>query len=262
MPNDPTHPEESDWRNRLLRTRRRRVVVETFAWALVIGLAALVLYPVYLLGAEAVDRNKEAERLKQLAQATINYTEENNNVMPSVVCDRDGKRLLSWRVTILPRIGQEKLYREFRLDEPWDGPNNSRLIPLMPKVYAHPHDPDGAARGLTHYRAFTGPHTPFPDPVAPFPPGRSPCRYPGNFYDGTSTTILIVDAAEAVPWTQPDEFPYDPDKPLPKLGGRFRGGFSAATADGEVHFVKTSTEEKTLRKAIKIDDGDGPSSDW
>src|SRR5258705_440975 len=33
---------------------------------------------------------------------------------------RFGRALLSWRVAILPFLGQELLYREFRLDEAWD----------------------------------------------------------------------------------------------------------------------------------------------
>jgi hypothetical protein len=42
---------------------------------------------------------------------------------------------LSWRVHLLPYLGESKLYQKFKFDEPWDGPNNSKLIAEMPAVY-------------------------------------------------------------------------------------------------------------------------------
>ena len=33
-----------------------------------------------------------------------------------------------------------------------------------------------------------------------------------------------VEAAKAVPWTKPEDVPYDPKGPLPKLGGLFKDG--------------------------------------
>ncbi|MGD0656192.1 MAG: hypothetical protein ABSA16_17795 [Thermoguttaceae bacterium] len=34
--------------------------------------------------------------------------------------------------------------------------------------------------------------------------------------------------------------PYDPDKPLPELGGYFEDGFCVGMADGAVHFFSTT----------------------
>ena len=42
--------------------------------------------------------------------------------------------LLSWRVAILPFIGEQNLYNRFRLDQPWDSPHNIALLPLMPAL--------------------------------------------------------------------------------------------------------------------------------
>jgi hypothetical protein len=41
---------------------------------------------------------------------------------------------------------------------------------------------------------------------------------------------MVVEAAEAVPWTKPADLPYDPKQPLPKLGGMFKDVFNAAFA--------------------------------
>src|SRR5262249_5899033 len=37
---------------------------------------------------------------------------------------KEGKALLSWRVTLLPYLEQQNLFNQFHLDEPWDSPHN------------------------------------------------------------------------------------------------------------------------------------------
>src|SRR5262249_1571174 len=68
--------------------------------------------------------------------------------------------------------------------------------------------------------------------------------------DPLGDTILIVEAANAVPWPKPEELDFDSAKPLPKLGGQFADGFYAAFADGQVRFIKKDTDEKLLRAWI------------
>ena len=74
--------------------------------------------------------------------------------------------------------------------------------------------------------------------------------------DGTSNTIAIVEAREAVPWTKPVDLSYDDKKPLPKLGGLFDDGFHAVIADGSVRFFTPKLTERTLRSAITRDGGE------
>jgi hypothetical protein len=63
-------------------------------------------------------------------------------------------------------------------------------------------------------------------------------------------TLLVVEAAEAVPWTEPEGLLYDPDQPLPPLGGAFKDGFHALFADGSVRFIPHTTDEQTIRAYI------------
>jgi hypothetical protein len=65
-----------------------------------------------------------------------------------------------------------------------------------------------------------------------------------------ANTLLVVEAAEAVPWTMPEALPYDPDKPLPSLGGTIEGGFFAVFADGSVRFIGHDADEQTIRAYI------------
>ena len=83
------------------------------------------------------------------------------------------------------------------------------------------------------------------------------CRVPdmrsatiADISDGTSKTLLVVEGAGPVPWTKPEELPFDPDKPLPKMGGQFDDIFIGAMADGSVRIFPMTIPEKTLRALI------------
>jgi hypothetical protein len=155
---------------------------------------------------------------------------------PAVVYGEEGKPLYSWRVLILPYIEQNDLFQEFHLNEPWDSPHNIRLLEKMPATYA---PPAGKAWKVPQYHTvchvFVGRGAAFE--------GREGLRFPRDFTDGTSDTLLVVEAGKPVPWTKPEELAYDPDGPLPDLRGLFRDGFRAAMGDGSVCFVRRGTSE-------------------
>jgi hypothetical protein len=138
------------------------------------------------------------------------------------------------------------------LNEPWDSKHNKKLLAKMPRVFALPGSK--AKPGETYIQAFAGKDA--------FFEGKRGLRMPAAFRDGLSNTIMFVEAAKAVPWTKPEDLPYDAKKPLPKLGGHFSGGFLVAMCDGSVRFVKNSVTKKTLRNAITRNDGEPLGPDW
>lgn len=73
--------------------------------------------------------------------------------------------------------------------------------------------------------------------------------------DGTSNTIMYVEAKRAVPWTKPEDIPYDPKGELPDLGGYFPDGFNATFGDGSVRFFSKDVDPLELHKMIQISDG-------
>ena len=83
-----------------------------------------------------------------------------------------------------------------------------------------------------------------------------------DFRDGTINTFLIVESAQAVPWTKPEDIAYDASRPLPQLG-IFTDGFNAALADGSVHwFNRAKLTDQTLRAAITPAGNEPLGFDW
>jgi hypothetical protein len=154
-------------------------------------------------------------------------------------------------VLVLPYLERDGwiepgLFKQFKLDEPWDSSHNFRLLARMPKVYALPKGVR-AEPFTTLYQVFTGPRTAF-EGVKGVPMA--------EFTDGTSNTFLVVEAATAVPWTKPDDLPYHPAKPLPALGATFQGYFHASFADGSVRLLRKDTPDATLRAMITRNGGE------
>ncbi len=193
---------------------------------------------------EDADRERSVENLKRLMLAMHSYHDVNNHFPPAAIQDNDGKALLSWRVLVLPYVDQDELFKEFKLDEPWDSENNKKLLAKMPKIYAPPRGKH--KEHSTVYQVFAGKGTVFENTQG--------ARI-ADITDGTSNTIAIVEAAEAVPWTKPADLAYDPEKPLPKMGGMFKDVFHAAFCDGAVHTLKLKFDEQTMRLAINPSDG-------
>ncbi len=208
----------------------------------------------------SAQRGRSVDSLKQVGLAMHNYHAVKNR-FPADVLTKDGKPLLSWRVAILPQLGHQALYNEFHQDEPWDSPHNKALVERMPEVFAVPEAP--GEPGTTYYRGFSGEHA-FLDPKVPEGVGIQ------MITDGTSNTIAVVEAREAVPWTKPDsDIPFggDPTKLdaiqalRRELGGHIPGGFHALFFDGSVHFIKDSVNLIVLRALITRDSGEVISSD-
>ena len=194
----------------------------------------------------ARDRMTSMNNLKQIALAMHNFHSTFNKLPAQAIFSKDGKPLLSWRVLILPYIEQEKLYQAFRLNEPWDSEHNKKLLAQMPEIFAPP-GIKTKEKYTTFYRVFVGPGAIFE--------GNKGINLL-DIKDGTFSTVLAVEAGQAVPWTRPDELPFDPKKALPKLGGIFNGDFNVLLADGAVRFVRKPFNEEVFRAMITRSGGE------
>jgi hypothetical protein len=195
---------------------------------------------------------QEAEKnFRRVAQALIDHAKENGDIMtPQAIYDRKtGKPLLSWRVAILPQLGEADLYKQIHLDEPWNSPHNRRFWSRMPAAYELPGLPSSG--GMTASQVFTGPETPFN--------GREGRKYPGGFSDGTSNTVLIAEAAVPVNWMRPEDLDMkkvDPDDIWASLGNRTGKGTLFGVADGSTRFLSPTFANWKLKGVITPDASD------
>jgi len=185
-----------------------------------------------------------SSNLRQIAIGMHNY-HDNYKSLP--LAGSNDKRLgigLSWRVRILPHIEQRPLYDRFDLDRPWDSPHNKALIAEMPPIFKAPGFTrnDGKTVYLGVAGAAPGKTRDWRERTTAFDHSGLGKNY-GDFLDGMSNAILIVEAdpTEAVIWTKPDDWEFDPQSPRHGLGSLRKFGFVAAFGDGKVGIVPNST---------------------
>jgi hypothetical protein len=203
---------------------------------LVIILVALLL-PAISAARDAARRNGSINQMRQLAIGMVNH-ESATGRFPAAGADSNGKRPnLSWRVHILPHIDESSLYEQFHLDEPWDSDHNRALVSSMPPFF----QPPGfdLEPGMTVYLAATGPSMAFQ--------GDAPKV--SDFRDGASNTILLVEVSpeNAVVWTKPDDFEFDPAASMDTLNVRPGGSFLAAFADSHVEPLNIAADPADVK---------------
>ncbi len=215
--------------------------------AVAVGVALLL--PAVQQAREAARRSQAKNNLKQIGLAMHNYHDLNKAFPPAANVDKKDKKLLSWRVHILPYIDQAALYNQFHLDEPWDSEHNKQFIKQIPQVYVQPTHADVAKDGKTVYLVPTGKGMAFE--------GNEGLKIQ-NFTDGTSNTILAVEARRdaAVIWTKPDDLAVDLKNPLKNLNSALVGGFHVLMCDGSVRFISDNIDVNTLKALFTRGDGE------
>jgi prepilin-type processing-associated H-X9-DG protein len=207
------------------------------------------------------------QNLLKIGLALHSHHDEAGSFPKAAIADSQGRPGLSWRVAILPFLGERELYARFKLDEPWDSPHNKSLLADMPAVYTCATAPRGEP-GFTHYRAFIG-HGAFLEPAYDrrlekvwWVGDDGTKHYAGEprggltiaaFTDGPSNTLMVVEAKQSVPWTKPDELPFEPDGPVDPLfgaGSSHRGGFNVVFADASVWFLPNTIAPGLFRALI------------
>lgn len=195
--------------------------------------------------------------LKQIGLALHNYHDTYKSFPPAFVVGPDGKPWHSWRVLILPFLEEEPLWKKYRLDEPWNGPNNSKLLKERPVAFACRSFDSGpwVAKTDTTYVAVVGAETVWPGassiPVA-------------DVADGLSNTVFVVEVRDAgIAWLAPDDLSLE-EAILPPRGVKGRrvssihftegdpehGGVNVLFGDGTVRFVNSEIAPETWKALL------------
>jgi Protein of unknown function (DUF1559) len=201
----------------------------------------------------AAGQGSSVEDLRAIGQALLRYRDANGAFPPSALTSPDGKVLLSWRVLLLPYLGQGALYQRFDLTKPWDDPTNQPLLQSIPAVFR--------GRGAktttnTAYVGVAGGKQLFQNASAKLDGGMTL----NAVSDGATMTIAVGPAGSAVnqPWTAPGDIDLQTGSTLGDSRG-FAGIGGKATPmlflDGSVRTIPNSTDALTVHSWSTIAGG-------
>jgi len=182
------------------------------------------------------------KNLKYASLGMLNY-ESANRVFPP---GRTDATLLSWRVHILPYVGQKVLYDKFHLDEPWDSPHNQSLIEFMPEVYRDKYDSPSQTKTRLQVCVGLGAAYASLDKQVKL----------SSIRDGlaNSVSILRLPQSRAVTWTKPEDFLLDLEDAaclnvLQEILDELPA-MQVATFDAGVHRLSTGITPKDFRSLL------------
>jgi hypothetical protein len=214
----------------------------------------------------AMDRGCKAN-LRAIGLALQSYHASYGCYPPAYTTDVSGRPMHSWRALILPYAGEDALFQNYRLDEPWDGPNNSRLAGRMPAIFGCPAH---SRPGYANYAVVVGPRTVFPGPscvslsqisdpraslVVELGDGGIPWLEPRD---------LTVPAFKAMDWNQYDQYVASAEKDLIDLRRQGLAGDNQHAEGANFLFSPVQVESwrlydrdgVTIRAMLTIDGGE------
>jgi hypothetical protein len=190
-----------------------------------------------------------SNNMKCIALALNEYHKANGCFPPAYIADKNGRRMHSWRVLILPYI-DKAYYERYDFDEPWDAPNNRSLQSFSSPRHRLPLD------------WFICPDDNHPVPGKPVCANYLAVVGPGSAWRGQQSmtlkdcqpadqSILLVEVADSdIVWTEPRDYEAGVDSSphswtiSSKHGPKEEffyvtpfGGANVALVDGGVHFV-------------------------
>lgn len=225
--------------------------------ALTLGVLAMIIAAAggtLLVSSSGLRNNNQTQRLsrskanmQQIVVALQAYHGANGSFPPPYSVDANGNPLHSWRVLLLPYLGQEgaQIYGELKLEEPWDSEHNLTVAAAMPQIYRSPAEPTNVYSNVSSYFVVVGPQTMFPGP------GKSAGT--NDAVDPPSETLLVV---ESTPknriWTEPVEFDVSRMRfelntfAGSDISGPHPGGVVVGLADGSAYFLPEDTPPESF----------------
>lgn len=213
--------------------------------------------PAYEMAIEAGRRSRCSDRLTRITLAMLLYECDHGTLPPAFTADKEGNPLHSWRVLLLPYLGQQELYGKIRLDEPWDSEHNRQFHNEAVDFYRCP-SVGKAKPGETTYTVIVGPDM-------PFEAGEG--KRLTDFGPHSADMILVTERADPVCWMDPtQETPqavaefgvnqvfYPDSKKIPpsnRIASPHPGCAIVGQRDGAVRVISETIEPDVFRNKLK-----------
>jgi hypothetical protein len=204
--------------------------------------------------AQLAEREQRRARLEDIAGAIQQVMDENGPLPQNIYAEGGETPLLSWRVDLLPALGQFDAYQQFNREEAWDAEHNRPLLEVE-GVFGQPlpfTSSPGVKPGHTVYLTFQG--------KGAMIDGKQP-KTSIDLKDGISGTVAVVEVSpeRAVPWTQPVDLDLAAADVATMLGPPpTKQGYPAVLFDGRIVTLPADIDIETLRKLAGFDDGVPP----
>jgi hypothetical protein len=219
----------------------------------VADILAGALLPAHEAFREAGRRSTCVERMQRITLALLLGEREQGTLPAAYTVDARGRPLHSWRVTLLPYLGQRELHDKIRLDEPWDSDHNRKFHDQPVPFYQCPSA--GLPPGRTTYSVAVGPEMPFE---------ANQGKKLSDFGPKSARLILVVEATEAVCWM-------DPTCDVPQavadagisagdrrsgesgigIGSKHPGGANFGLRNGAVRFLSANMDNQIFRGLLR-----------
>jgi Protein of unknown function (DUF1559) len=252
----------------------RKTTKETKLLAMVLGGGVLIillgclLYSIVRVGGQTMtqlsdnrERTASKRNLEKIADALNAYAADHGAYPPPMTQDGNNQPLHSWRVLILPYLGEDDLYNQIDLKKPWHDQQNMQIAYTVPSVFQHPNSGSNGIFNQSAYYVITGQGTLFPNTGALGLDG---------IVDDPAQTILVIEGTPLVPsgcWTEPVDLDFAKmqgnlaNRNGFEPGGLVAGGVMMATADGRGHFLPDTTDPAIVRALVTPRGGERLRSD-
>jgi len=192
--------------------------------------------------------------MKQIGWALHQYEQHYGCLPPAYIPDAKGKPMHSWRVLILPFLERgEGIYQKYSFKEPWNGPNNRKLVNEWPaKFYQCP--VADSEPGNTNYLVVVGAGTAWP--------GAKSVQMK-DIRDTPEKTLLFVEVADSgINWMEPRDLSFDHMSfhvnggVSNSISSYHRGGAMVIFADGGAMIMTNTIRPEMIRAMLTIAGGE------
>jgi hypothetical protein len=224
----------------------RRMAIVLLIWLVVCSGALTTVVRAVQAAREAARCATCAFNLRQIGVG-LRYFDAANGGLPSAyLCDENGKPIHSWQALVAPYIGHYTWRDCYSLTEPWNGPNNNRVLSRPFPEFQCPSADDPSPLTID-YVAVIGPETMWP--------GRDCVALLGN-----RDVILLIEMPDSDYRCLEPRFPTEEEfmaKIKSPTGKGIRcihpRGLAYLTVGGEVRWFRPDTDPETIRNLLKRD---------